>query len=133
VTMKNAVFCDINSVRTSQETLLLRYRANPINAMYDLMFSRHRLGRMLSSGMLRHVALVRTDVSEDFSVSIKPTRIGELAIYLFLQVALDIAVYSASNINKYQKNINNFSGAYIGGRSVKLTNLSPSMSRLPRQ
>jgi hypothetical protein len=34
---------------------------------------------MGSSGMLRHVALVRTDVSEEFSASIgRVTRIGEL-------------------------------------------------------
>jgi hypothetical protein len=34
---------------------------------------------MASSGMLRRVALVRTDVSEDFSASIiRMTRIGEL-------------------------------------------------------
>jgi hypothetical protein len=35
--------------------------------------------RMASSRMLRHVALVRTDVSEELSPSIvKVTRIGEL-------------------------------------------------------
>jgi hypothetical protein len=33
---------------------------------------------MVSSGMLRRVALVITDVSEEFSTSIKVTRIGEL-------------------------------------------------------
>jgi hypothetical protein len=34
---------------------------------------------MASSGMLRHVALVRTDVSEELSTSfIRATRIGEL-------------------------------------------------------
>jgi hypothetical protein len=34
---------------------------------------------MVSSGMLRHVALVRNDVSEEFSASIiGVTRIGEL-------------------------------------------------------
>jgi hypothetical protein len=34
---------------------------------------------MLSSEMLRHVALVRTDISEEFSISIfRVTRIGEL-------------------------------------------------------
>jgi hypothetical protein len=37
------------------------------------------LWRMPSSGMLRHVALVRTDVSEELSASIvRATRIGEL-------------------------------------------------------
>jgi hypothetical protein len=33
---------------------------------------------MPSSGMLRRVALVRTDVSEELSSSIRVTRIGEL-------------------------------------------------------
>jgi hypothetical protein len=34
---------------------------------------------MVSSGMLRHVAFVRTDLSEDLSASfIRVTRIGEL-------------------------------------------------------
>jgi hypothetical protein len=33
---------------------------------------------MASSGMLRRVALVRTDVSEERSASIRETRIGEL-------------------------------------------------------
>jgi hypothetical protein len=38
---------------------------------------------MVSSGMLRHVALVRTDVSEDLSASfIRGTRIGELGTTL---------------------------------------------------
>jgi hypothetical protein len=38
---------------------------------------------MASSGMLRHVALVRTDVSEDLSASfIRVTRIGELGTVL---------------------------------------------------
>jgi hypothetical protein len=32
---QNAEFCNIyNSVRTSQETLRLRYRAQPVNAVY---------------------------------------------------------------------------------------------------
>jgi hypothetical protein len=36
-------------------------------------------GRMASSGMLRRVALVRTDVSEELSASfIRVTRIGEI-------------------------------------------------------
>jgi hypothetical protein len=38
-----------------------------------------RSGDLASSGMLRHVALVRTDVSEELSASfISVTRIGEL-------------------------------------------------------
>jgi hypothetical protein len=37
-----------------------------------------RICRMVSSGMLRRVALVRTDVSEDLSASfIRVTRIGD--------------------------------------------------------
>jgi hypothetical protein len=40
---------------------------------------------MASSGMLRHVALVRTDVSEEPSASIiRVTRIGELGTTLAL-------------------------------------------------
>jgi hypothetical protein len=38
---------------------------------------------MVSSGMLRHVALVRTDISEEPSASfIRVTRIGELVVFL---------------------------------------------------
>jgi hypothetical protein len=37
---------------------------------------------MVSSGMLRRVALVRTDVLEEFSASIRVTRIGELGTTL---------------------------------------------------
>jgi hypothetical protein len=40
---------------------------------------------MVSSRMLRHVALVRTDISEDLTASfIRVTRIGELGATVFL-------------------------------------------------
>jgi hypothetical protein len=45
---------------------------------------------MPSSGMLRRVALVRTDVSEELGASIiRVTRIGEPEITLQLQLATD--------------------------------------------
>jgi hypothetical protein len=48
-----------------------------------LRFSRQWLWRMVSSGMLRRVALVRTDVPEELSASfIRVTRIGELGTVL---------------------------------------------------
>jgi hypothetical protein len=49
------------------------------NSMKDLRFSRRWLWRMPSRGILRHVALVRTEVSEKRVASIiKLTRISEL-------------------------------------------------------
>jgi hypothetical protein len=50
--------------------------------VYDLRFSRRWLWRMPSSGMLHHVVLVRTDVSEERSSIIRVTRIGELGTTL---------------------------------------------------
>jgi hypothetical protein len=48
--------------------------------------SRQRLFRMPSSGMLRRVALVRTDVTEERSASIiSVTRIGRLDSIVFLR------------------------------------------------
>jgi hypothetical protein len=70
-----------NPDRISGETntLRLRYRAQPVNSMWDLKFSRRWLWRMPSSGMLRRVALVRADGSEESIAStIRVTRIGEL-------------------------------------------------------
>jgi hypothetical protein len=42
---------------------------------------------MASSGMLRHVALVRTNVSEELSASIRVIRISELGTKLAASVA----------------------------------------------
>jgi hypothetical protein len=68
---------------TSQEILLLRYRVQPDNVMKHWRFSRRWLRGMRSSGMLRRVALVWTDVSEKPSVCIiRVTRIDELGITL---------------------------------------------------
>jgi hypothetical protein len=69
-----------NPVRTSQGIhYISRYSLHPVNAMYDLRFARWRLWRIPSSGMLRRVAFVRTDVSEERRASIiRVIRIGEL-------------------------------------------------------
>jgi hypothetical protein len=49
------------------------------------------IGRMASSGMLRRVALVRTDVSEELTASfIRVTRIGELGTTLAITSNLRI-------------------------------------------
>jgi hypothetical protein len=51
--------------------------------IWDLRFSRRWLWRMASSGMLRRVALVRTDVSKERSASfIRARRIGEIGTAL---------------------------------------------------
>jgi hypothetical protein len=59
---------------------------------------------MPSSGMLRHVALVRTDVSEELSVSIiRVTRIGELRTVLAV-LATDARykeIQSDQNVGSY--------------------------------
>jgi hypothetical protein len=66
-------------VRTSGDTLRLSYRVQSVNAMKDLRFLQQWLWRMSSSGLLHHVALVRTDILEERIASvIRVTRIGEL-------------------------------------------------------
>jgi hypothetical protein len=49
---------------------------------------------MVSSGMLRRVALVRIDVSEELSASIKVTRIGELGTLGISSQPASVASYS---------------------------------------
>jgi hypothetical protein len=65
--------------------LTLKYRIPYIfqsTSRYDIQ-NNILFKRMLSSGMLRRVALVKTDVSEEHSASIiKVTRIGELGTTL---------------------------------------------------
>jgi hypothetical protein len=52
---------------------------NLIIKQTGLLYKNRVLWRMVSSGMLRHVALVRTNISEELSASfIRVTRIGEL-------------------------------------------------------
>jgi hypothetical protein len=65
------------------EQVILALRMFTKLDLYDLRFSRRWLWRMASSGMLRCVALVRTDVSGELSASfIGVTRIGELGTTL---------------------------------------------------
>jgi hypothetical protein len=53
---------------------------------------------MPSSGMLRRVALVRTDVSEELSASIiRVTRIGELVI------TLAVTTHRRENLKSYKE------------------------------
>jgi hypothetical protein len=57
---------------------------------------KHSLTQNGSSGMLRHVALVRTDVSEELSASfVRVTRIGELGTMLA----------ATSNVSSYKSHV----------------------------
>jgi hypothetical protein len=60
---------------------------------------------MASSGMLRHVALVQTDVSEELSASfIRVTRIGELGTSVTSSQKTPFFIVTAvktSNLTKY--------------------------------
>jgi hypothetical protein len=68
-----------NPVRTSQEKHYVSTTESSQLMLCKMRFSRRWLWRMSSSGMLRRVALVRTDVSKEPSASfIRVTRIGEL-------------------------------------------------------
>jgi hypothetical protein len=49
---------------------------------------------MMSSGKLRRVALVRTDVSEELSASIRVTRIGEIPLDISSQHAAVVSYSS---------------------------------------
>jgi hypothetical protein len=61
----------------------LKLLLQSFNFILNIKFHRNIVIRMASSGMLRHVALVRTDISEELSASfIKVTRIGELGTIL---------------------------------------------------
>jgi hypothetical protein len=58
----------------------------PNNAQeFGLYPTGHTSRKMPSSGMLRRVALVRTNVSEECSAVIRATRIGEIGTTVFLR------------------------------------------------
>jgi hypothetical protein len=80
VIMKNVVFWDKKpSLYLTENTLLIRYIAQPVNTMSGLKFSRRRLWRMASSRIWRRVAVVITDVSvERIILIIRVKRIIEL-------------------------------------------------------
>jgi hypothetical protein len=72
-----------NLLSWSQKTELVSVCRHQQQHQMDLRFSRRWLWRMVSSGMLRSVALVITDISEERSASfIKVTRICELGTTL---------------------------------------------------
>jgi hypothetical protein len=76
---KNVNCCDVYSLRCSLKAVPLPWIRILFNTSSEWSFLR----RMPSSGMLRHVALVRTDVSEERSFSIiKETRMGKLGTTL---------------------------------------------------
>jgi hypothetical protein len=65
--------------------------------------------KMASSGMLRRVALVRTDVSEELGSSIRATRIGELGTTLAV----------TSNRRTLRRNIMRRKGNSVSNKIVK--------------
>jgi hypothetical protein len=75
----------VHDARWRRACTLETNRTNNEVSMQDLRFSRRWLWRKVSSGMLRRVALVRTDVSEELGASfIMVTWIGELGTMLAL-------------------------------------------------
>jgi hypothetical protein len=59
---------------------------------------------MVSSGMLRHVALVKTDVSEQLSAySIKVTRIGEVGTTLGAKFLRNVGSYKSHTVQHHRR------------------------------
>jgi hypothetical protein len=76
-TLYTNVSADQYLLSFSEEHLILCHRGDYTHLLGQM--ESHSFGRMASSGMLRPVALVRTDVSEKLIASIiRMTRIGEL-------------------------------------------------------
>jgi hypothetical protein len=99
---------------------------------------------MASYGLLRRVAFVRTDVSEELSTSfIRVTIMGELGtmlavtsnrrewflMSLIFPAALDSVDCSVSNRNEYHKHEQKFSWRIERGRCLKLLTSVPSVNR----
>jgi hypothetical protein len=74
---------------------------------------------MVSSGMLRRVALVRTDVSDELSFTIiRVTRIGELGTTVISLVIISVTVQQVSWVISAYINIRNIfpkSGIFLLG------------------
>jgi hypothetical protein len=85
-----------NPVRTSQEILNLRYRAQLVKDTSDLRFTRRWLWRIPSAAMWHRVALVRNDVLEEgIASNISVKRICELGTTLEVNKQLKHPIYSS--------------------------------------